>query len=199
PDLVQGVGHVAHVLRLSPDQGRGVVHHHHRVFGHYHDVSGRGDERGRRCGQPVHVDGNRCRVPGQYRVDRLTGEDVAARAVYVDPDLVHVPDGLEILTELGRGHLIAVPGHVADGPGDEQVTHPSLSCGPELPEPLLHSFPPPRRSGLPVSSRGTMLPLTRYTWPAPPGMGFISSSSRHSSALMMPFWRWMARPSWRLL
>src|SRR5690606_41379968 len=79
-------------------------------------------------------------VPLEGRKDGLAGEHVATGAVDVNPQLVDVAEGLQVLTELTGRHFVTPPGEVADFSVKQQLADfRVVGRRPELPELTLAS------------------------------------------------------------
>src|SRR5690606_27310495 len=74
-------------------------------------------------------------VPFEGRKDRLAGEHVATGAVDVNPQLINVAEGLQVLAELPGRYFVTPPGEVADFAVKQQFAD-LLFAGsrPELPK-----------------------------------------------------------------
>jgi len=85
-DLVEDLGHVAHVGGRADDRGEGIVDHEEGVGGHHHPVAGQRDHGGDRGGDAVDVGGDPGGVASDRVEDRLALEDRAAGGVDVEGD-----------------------------------------------------------------------------------------------------------------
>lgn len=132
-DLVEQFGIAAHVVRISALDAPGLMHHHHGVLGHVDGVSGHGDDRGHRGRQAIDVHVDAGRVVAQQVIDRRPLEDVAARGVDVQVDLVQVAHCLEVSSELQRGDApdadLVVQQHLGDAATGSLDAVPGLMRG----------------------------------------------------------------------